>query len=50
MKPGILKRKAPASKEGDSRKEEKLDYITRKLDPENYERLTRECVAKYPEK
>jgi hypothetical protein len=39
---------SPQSKEGDERKEEKLDYIIQKLDPENYNNLMREWEAKYP--
>lgn len=38
------------SKEGDDRKEEKLDFIIRKLDPENAEQLLAEWKEKYPEK
>jgi predicted negative regulator of RcsB-dependent stress response len=41
---------SPQSKEGDDRKEEKLNYIIKKLDPENYESLLQEWNAKYPEK
>jgi hypothetical protein len=40
---------SPQSKEGDDRKEEKLDYIISKLDPENYKALLREWKTKYPE-
>ena len=39
---------SPQSKEGDDRKEEKLDYIIERLDPENYGRLMREWAQKYP--
>src|SRR5687768_4726554 len=39
---------SPQSREGDERKEEKMDYIIRKLDPENYERLIQEWDTKYP--
>lgn len=39
---------SPQSKEGDERKEEKLDYIIRKLDPDNYARLMKEWEAKFP--
>ena len=39
---------SPQSKEGDERKEEKLDYIIRRLDPENYERMLKEWDTKYP--
>ncbi|MCW3093213.1 MAG: hypothetical protein JWP81_4282 [Ferruginibacter sp.] len=41
---------SPQSKEGDDRKEEKLDYIIKKLDPENYQQLLREWKEKYPDK
>ena len=41
---------SPASKEGDDRKEEKLDYIIQKLDPANYKKLTKEWEDKYPRK
>ena len=41
---------SPQSKEGDDRKEEKLDYIIKKLEPEKYESLMRHWKAKYPEK
>jgi hypothetical protein len=40
---------SPQSKEGDDRKEEKLDYIIKKLDPENYESLMRQLKQKYPD-
>lgn len=39
---------SPQSKEGDDRKEEKLDFIIQKLDPENAARLLREWETKYP--
>lgn len=39
---------SPASKEGDERKEEKLDFIISKLDPENYKKLIKEWDQKYP--
>ena len=39
---------SPQSKEGDDRKEEKLDYIIEKLDPENYSKLMKDWEAKYP--
>jgi hypothetical protein len=39
---------SPQSKEGDERKEEKLDYIIRKLDPDNYERLMSDWDEKFP--
>ena len=39
---------SPQSKEGDDRKEEKLDYIIRKLDPDNYNKLMQDWEKKYP--
>ncbi len=39
---------SPQSKEGDDRKEEKLDFIIKKLEPENYEKLMKEWKEKYP--
>ena len=39
---------SPQSKEGDERKEEKLDYIIEKLDPQNYKRLLKDWELKYP--
>jgi hypothetical protein len=41
---------SPQSKEGDDRKEEKLDYIIKKLEPDKYESLMRQWKEKYPEK
>ena len=41
---------SPQSKEGDERKEEKLDYIIGKLDPDNYDKLMKEWDEKYPKK
>jgi len=41
---------SPQSKEGDDRKEEKLDYIIEKLDPEKYDSLMRNWEKKYPKK
>ena len=41
---------SPQSKEGDERKEEKLDFIIKKLDPENYQKLMHEWAEKYPKK
>lgn len=38
------------SKEGEDRKEEKLDYIIEKLDPDNYAKLMKEWEQKYPKK
>ena len=39
---------SPQSKEGDERKEEKLDFIIEKLDPENATRLLKEWETRYP--
>ena len=39
---------SPQSKEGDDRKEEKLDYIIKHLDPKNFEKLMKEWDVKYP--
>ena len=39
---------SPQSKEGDDRKEEKLDHIIKTLDPENYKDLIKEWDKKYP--
>jgi hypothetical protein len=41
---------SPQSKEGDSRKEEMLDFLIRKLDPDNGEHLLKEWENKYPKK
>jgi hypothetical protein len=41
---------SPASKEGDERKEAKIDHILRQLDPEGAERLLKELEEKYPKK
>ena len=41
---------SPQSKEGDDRKEEKLDFIIRRIDPENAEKLLKQWKEKYPEK
>ena len=41
---------SPQSKEGDERKEEKIDYIIRKLDPDNYNNLMAEWEDKFPKK
>ena len=41
---------SPQSKEGDDRKEEKLDYIIERLDPQNYDKLMKEWDQKYPKK
>ena len=39
---------SPTSKEGDERKEAKLDYIIQKIDPENYSKMMKEWENKYP--
>jgi hypothetical protein len=39
---------SPNSKEGEERKEEKIDHIIRQLDPENYEALQAKWNKKYP--
>lgn len=39
---------SPQSKEGDERKEEKIDYIIKTIDPENYARLMRQWEEKFP--
>jgi len=39
---------SPQSKEGDDRKEEKLDYIIKQLDPSNYTKVMKEWEEKYP--
>lgn len=41
---------SPQSKEGDERKEEKLDYIISKLEPGNYKKLLQDWDKKYPKK
>jgi hypothetical protein len=41
---------SPQSKEGDERKEEKLDLILKRLDPQNADKLLEELEAKYPKK
>jgi len=41
---------SPQSKEGDERKEEKLDYIIKMLDKEHYEKLMKDWDNKYPKK
>lgn len=41
---------SPQSKEGDDRKEEKLDLILRLLDPQKGESLIASLDAKYPRK
>ena len=39
---------SPQSREGDDRKEEKLDHIIKTLDPKNYEDLMKHWNQKYP--
>jgi hypothetical protein len=39
---------SPDSKEGDDRKEEKIDYILKKIDPDNYDKMMKEWENKYP--
>lgn len=39
---------SPSSKEGDDRKEAKLDYLLRKIDPEKAEAIIRSLEEKYP--
>ncbi len=39
---------SPESKEASEREEEKLDWIIKKLDPENYNKLQKEWNDKYP--
>jgi hypothetical protein len=41
---------SPQSKEGDDRKEKKLDAILAKVDPENAQKIIRELDTKYPRK
>jgi hypothetical protein len=41
---------SPQSKEGDDRKEEKLDEILRALDPENAKKIIKNLDKKYPKK
>ena len=41
---------SPQSKEGDDRREEKLDYIIRQLDPDHYNTLIKDWNEKYPQK
>ena len=41
---------SPQSKEGDDRKEEKLDYIIKKIDPDNYAKLMKDWELKFPKK
>ena len=46
----LLQVGSPQSKEGDERKEEKLDYIISVLDPENASKLLKRLEEKYPKK
>lgn len=39
---------SPESKEGNDRQEEKLDYILKKVDPDNYNQLMKDWDDKYP--
>lgn len=39
---------SPQSKEGDDRREAKLDYMLSRLDPEHYQRILAELESKYP--
>jgi hypothetical protein len=41
---------SPQSKEGDDRKEEKLDAILRRLDPQGADGLIRELDSRYPKR
>ncbi|GEP90670.1 hypothetical protein SAMN05660909_03979 [Chitinophaga terrae (ex Kim and Jung 2007)] len=41
---------SPQSKEGDDRREEKLDFIIKRLEPDNADELLAEWKRKYPEK
>lgn len=41
---------SPQSKEGDERKEEKLDRILALLDPQNAERIIKDLDTRYPRK
>jgi hypothetical protein len=41
---------SPTSKEGDERKEAKLDYIIQKLDPESYSKMMKKWEEEYPSK
>ena len=41
---------SPQSKEGDERKEEKLDYILRMVDTENADKVIKQLDRKYPKK
>ncbi|QQS44240.1 hypothetical protein IPM65_01425 [Candidatus Roizmanbacteria bacterium] len=41
---------SPQSKEGDDRKEEKLDLILKKIDPKNADKELAQLTRKYPKK
>jgi len=41
---------SPQSKEGQDRQEEKIDFIIKKLEPENAKKLLEEWERKYPKK
>ena len=41
---------SPQSKEGDDRKEEKLDLILQRIDPDNAQKLLNDLERKYPKK
>jgi hypothetical protein len=41
---------SPEGKPGDDRKEEKLDAILRKLDPQNADRILKDLESQYPKK
>jgi hypothetical protein len=41
---------SPQSKESDDRKEEKLDLIIQKLDPQNANKVIEELEKKYPKR
>lgn len=42
--------RSPQSKEGDERKEEKMDLIIKMLDPKNGNTILKELEIKYPKK
>jgi hypothetical protein len=41
---------SPSSKEGDERKEEKIDFIIKRLEPEKYKEILKNFEEKYPKK
>ena len=41
---------SPQSKEGEDRMEEKIDYLLRKIDPQNADKFMLEEEAKFPKK